>query len=463
MTSRQALLIELIDPVITSLSAASAGTPEALKYIPGALIHGAVASRAYRAGCKSEEAFVLFHSGKVRFGDALPINAAGEVGWPIPMSFQFPKGGKNWDEDKDKLIWSEDVVDGSEQHLEEGYQWKPVKCDAVSSRSHEIKLSRGSSMRTAIDPDEGRAANSQLFGYEFLKPPQRFVAFLEAENAELLEKALNHAKEGQYILGRAKSAEFGRVRISKASAVDVPSFSEAPASYIWCLSDFWVAGERGLPISVPTDTTFGAKIDWSRSFMLTRRVSPYNAKWSSRGIEREVVQRGKEIGCGWMIASAEPPREILGHLSVVVGTSQNDEQASLVPNVAGLNKGLAERLLSQSKQREFAAPDPLIDELCGHYRAAQSWNGKRVGPQPSQWGALRNALESGADIEHLLGDPGARKERDGWDARFASGEAGTFGAWVRSKVNDETASNILPLVARGIRDRLKSGELYNDK
>ena len=71
---------------------ATAGRSErgSLKFIPGAMILGALASRSYTQAQTQELAWDLFHSGAVSFGDAKPL-ADQAPAIHTPLSIHHPK------------------------------------------------------------------------------------------------------------------------------------------------------------------------------------------------------------------------------------------------------------------------------------------------------------------------------------------------------------------------------------
>lgn len=481
---RQALLITLVDPVITTAASATASAPEALPYIPGAMLHGVAASQAYRDSSLSGEMFKLFHDGAVRFGDGFPVDGDGSVGLPAPMSLQALKGKppvtENLNDPDAPRYLSEHVEDFAERDRDD-QQWKSVGSRAFASDRKLIDVKSSTTMRTAIDPDAGRAADSQLFSYEALDAGQRFFAVIEADNENDLERVIP-LLTGQRILGRSKSAEFGRVEIEEvASAFEItPSKCVADKPlYVWLLSDLWAQEQYGQPSVRPDPKQMGfgasAEIDWRHSFILTRRVSPFNAYWKMRGLEREVIQRGSvltvtnvdpdqicglrhfgfgtELGCGLAVVSNDPPLAMLPEMTFRVAAKKEERSFAADPTETLLSSWLMRRAGSSKTQ---VTPQELADDLYARYGAAKDWHGKPVGPAPSQWGALRTILETNGDVTAVIGKADDRNEREVWNARFAEGPEGTFAGWVRAKLQDETVSNaVLATVARNIRDRLK--------
>ena len=78
------LEITLTSDVIFSASGATTGGHDSLDYLPGsALLGAAVGKHGFEAD--------LFLSGKVRFGDGLPLFSDGRIGWPMPLNFNCHK------------------------------------------------------------------------------------------------------------------------------------------------------------------------------------------------------------------------------------------------------------------------------------------------------------------------------------------------------------------------------------
>ena len=75
----------LLTDVILNVKSASEGANSTLDFIPGNCFLGIAASKLYDEKT-SEEAMTLFHSGKVRFGDAHPA-FDGKRALRIPASF----------------------------------------------------------------------------------------------------------------------------------------------------------------------------------------------------------------------------------------------------------------------------------------------------------------------------------------------------------------------------------------
>ena len=85
------LLLHLADRAVFSKRGATEGEQTTLDYIPGATLLG-WAARNYS---DFDDAFKLFHSGSVRFSNALPLAGDGTVAYPTPQILMQAKGVKD--------------------------------------------------------------------------------------------------------------------------------------------------------------------------------------------------------------------------------------------------------------------------------------------------------------------------------------------------------------------------------
>lgn len=293
--------INLRQPLIISQHAASAGAHESLDFIPGSVMLGLIASRLY-VGLGSEDAWTVFHSGLVRFGDALPLLGQ-EVAYAAPLCWHSFKGEKNQDEEGRLLEGM--VFDASRKTKEESGTRQPVQIRNCHVTASGISFSpaRQQTLKTAIDASTGVAAESQLFGYEALAAGQQFRFTLSADAgvSDKLWTALGHALEGEARLGRSRSAQFGSVTIHKAAGQKAAFMSPAGNGReltLWLVSDLLLQ-QQGQPCLIPHPELLGLPQgtvwDKAASFVRTRRYSPYNTFRKHYDPERQVISRGSVL------------------------------------------------------------------------------------------------------------------------------------------------------------------------
>ena len=74
--------VTLLSDVVLNSSLATEGNMTSLDYIPGSNFLGMIAGKLYE-NLNINESYLLFHSGKVRFGDAT-ISIENMVSYPFP-------------------------------------------------------------------------------------------------------------------------------------------------------------------------------------------------------------------------------------------------------------------------------------------------------------------------------------------------------------------------------------------
>lgn len=465
---RKGLLIELVDDVVTSESAATAATPEALPYIPGAMLLGAAVKKAVSAGLdmSGSEAFDLFNSGSLCFCDGLPIAGDGRLAFPVPISVHRRKVGQTEPGDK-----SSTLLDFAEHDRQSDFE--QLRDCAVHTDASEHTVKRIASLRTAISIETGRADEGQLFGYEALRRGQFFWAGIEGDPA-LVEKALNWLV-GAHLLGRSRSAEFGRVQITACETWDFRLQKKELGSsrYVWLLSDFCALDRLGFPTyrpEPPALNTYGS-VNWQRSFTRNRRVAGFNGHWGKRTPEKALIERGsvlmlegcdlepglhrfgigRELGLGHALVSDVAPLAMLRELSQPVIKLQERKAPPSVAETSELAEWLKARACGLDQRAQATGQvDKVVATLWQHYQSARHLAGQRAGPGLSQWGRVSAGLLRGEVIANLT-------NTKPWDARFDQGDGATFRGFVATV--DPTQ---LALLAKKMRVRLEKEGWSNE-
>jgi len=415
---RITLTLTLKDPIVISQSNATKGIHQSLDYIPGSNILGAIASQAYQIIKEKGKAFDVFHSGKVRFGNALPL-VDGQPSYPMPLCFYYGKG-----KDKNKI--------------KNGIK-TPLKFeDAVQPKQHRqgyINAERGfftpikqSHLRTAIDRDTATAKEAALFGYQSLSAGLQLQAHIDADNKEdlvLIEDYLQTFK-----IGRSRSAHYGRVEVSKTEIKPVAlTGTHSEQLILWLSSDLIVYNQEGQPTLTPTLEDLGLgkpeTINAEKSFIRTRKYATYNGKRRSYDLEKQVIMQGSvlvydevenidiaklhqglgaytEAGYGQVVpfnqSLIDCPYPILTPSTNKTPCSQNPEFA--LPDLP-LLQFLQEKQNLQANQvavnTQVAA---AIEHLFKLYENIRKMTGEpMVGPSKSQWGLVRNVATKAKETE----------------------------------------------------------------
>ena len=311
---RQALLILTArEPAIFSSRGATEGQHQTLAHPTGAALLGWAAGGGRYDGFV--DPFTIFHSGLVRFSDALPLTRSGCPAYPVPQILAEPKhrrGGVVQTGDGSRRLDPGAVTVGCDPGERTG-DGRKVQREALRriflTTAGEVLLPlTGSRLRTATN--QGRAADGQLFGYTHLDPgdSQRYAATIEAEPDAMSDSdwlRLLHAFDGQRLrLGRAAGTAYGgdylcTVQDGRAAAGLWPCGAIAGGATrvrIWALSDLALLDEDGTACFAPSAGRLGlpegGRFSRADSAIGVRRYAPWNGHLRGRDLERQVIEAG---------------------------------------------------------------------------------------------------------------------------------------------------------------------------
>lgn len=471
--------IHLQQPAIISLHSATAGTHQGLDFIPGATLLGHAASRLY-TGLDEASAWLLFHSGKVRFGDALPLGSHGQTSLPMPLSWHVDKGQTAVN---DGYVVSAHVYDPWLVRTAGAAQPSPLRSGHVTACGQRISVQRQQTLKTAIDPRRGMAAEGQLFGYEAIAANQHFRATIHADDdvPQALWEQLLHALSGTARLGRSRSAQFGLARLQTTPATPPATPPCAGRQLtLFLLSDLALE-YLGQPCLEPYPDLFclpeGSCWLPSASFLRQRRYSPFNGWRRHYDPERQVISRGsvlrfelprpldederrrladglglhQEAGLGQVLVNPD----LLASGSPVFAARKADTARPAAPTTMP-DSILVRVLRSRAAARN---PDQLrhqASELLRQYNAllhdASAFDPWVLPPGRSQWGRMKQLASDlrrdPAALARELFDPdnGMLRNRSGWELRFGTAPADTLGSWLSHALQQVTDSDLPDLL-----------------
>ncbi len=442
------LELELVTDLVLTSQSATAGAPRSLDHIPGAVLLGACAARLYPS-LSEDESWLAFHSGKVRFGDGLPLTAAGTC-LPMPLAFHQLKN-EPW------LLeghLAPDVRNGSRSVLQAGRPWKQLRGGFVAPDLRVVRPEHRQAQRTALA--SGRARDGFLYSLDALVAGAVYraeIAFDDEVPVGLRSRIRGALADGELRLGRSRGAEFGRVRAHLAEPVEEPWLAPGGGAALLLLlavSDLALREPRsGSPCLEPSPCAMGlpaGAFSWlpGRSYLHTRRYSPFNAKRRRPDLERQVIQAGSVIavkpGDGWntqrlAVALArgvgDHRQDGLGQILVeppLLGAVT--PRASVKPVPAGplpeprLPDDDTAHWLERAWRRKRASDKALDDAL--------AWTAELVRWQPalpaSQWGEVRGLAAMAESRDSLVStlfeknvgftETGVGKLEQRWGARF---------------------------------------------
>ncbi len=299
----------LLSDVVLNQKSASEGANSTLDFIPGNCFLGIAAAKLY-SELEPEDSLLVFHSGKVRFGDAHPL-VEGIRALRTPACMYYPKledeYGKNLyisheierpdSEDMRKLqlkqCRSGFYAFAANENSGDGY--KMVGYKAANDKSFALKSAR--------DKEKLRSADSQMYGYESLSAGQEFC--FEVEMDESVNQDVKNAIKGKIIealvgvkhIGRSRSSQYGEVRIEECNYIDIESGVKKSNDVVVYADGrlIFIDKNSGLPTFRPAAEDLGFKdgeIDWEKSQIRTFQYAPWNGVRKCFDTDRCGIEKG---------------------------------------------------------------------------------------------------------------------------------------------------------------------------
>lgn len=153
--------VTFLSDIVLNASSNTEGNIETLDYITGASFLGMVAKN-YDEFAKTFDTFDIFHSSKIRFGEATPL-FKNKPTYKAPFCFFAPK----LDSDK-KEVRNNHFIDYDNQ-AELDKQYKQVRNGYITSTLDYLHLEYNYSQKAAYDKDNRKSKDSSMFGYKAIK------------------------------------------------------------------------------------------------------------------------------------------------------------------------------------------------------------------------------------------------------------------------------------------------------
>lgn len=410
--------ITLLSDVAVTADASTVGGHSGLDFLPGSLFLGAAAAGFLREKIPFDPEF--FFSGKVRFLDAFPL-IEDERAFPVPLAFHTLKE-QDWKGQKPFNLLTSSVEDAESQLK----QWRKGYMNSKGSVC-EIRLESG--MKTAIDRRYRRSKEAQLFGYESMPAGTRYRMIVQSDVPEFFDRLIEFFGKATLRLGRSRGAEYGSVEVKDAgNTAEIPVFSQKDGVIaIQLLADLALS-ENCLPVLLPTPAHFGiqqGELVPEKTFLRSRRYTPWNSFYNCRTTERQVLCKGGVIV---FKTKSEVDIQALQHsLSRGVGQYREEGLGQVAVNPPWLfTPPVLKKQTALDVETKTPCPEtPLTKYLrqksktqASSYaafsegvRLAKKWSDlsqqiKKDGynvPGKSQWGTIRElTVRSGGDTEKLL-------------------------------------------------------------
>lgn len=286
----------LLSDIILNSNSGTKEKQATLDFIPGNVFLGIVAGKLYNK-LSASDSMEIFHSGKVRFGDA-HLLCGNTRTLKIPAALYYKKGEKLIGDGAYVMYKWENVGDAQPKQCRNGFyafseNKRCTKVDTDKNKSVAIK--------SAYDRDSRSSKDEAMYSYESLNKGLRFGFEIEYDDTvdTGLISQIREALAGKRHIGHSKTAQYGLVDIEAAVFDDVLSGSTAQGDGIataYADSRLIFIDECGTPTFQPSaqDLGFGtsATIDWSKSQIRTFQYAPWNAKRHSPDTDRYGIEKG---------------------------------------------------------------------------------------------------------------------------------------------------------------------------
>jgi hypothetical protein len=288
----------LLSDIVLSQSSSSEGNQKSLDFIPGNNFLGIVASSLYKDN--SDESLLIFHSGKVRFGDAHP--ALGDIrGLKVPSAMYYPKLKKASEE-----LYIHHCIENQEalkdlqlKQCREGFY------AFIDNVGKPIDTHKGFTIKSAYDSKNRRSKDGCMFGYEYLA--KGLILFFEVESDiedDNFNKQISDALIGEKHIGHSRTAQFGLVKIEDDDTYQEPVSSAQFATIdndkyaaVYADARLIFLNENGEPTYQPTpsDLKIDGTIEWEKSQVRTFQYAPWNGKRQAYDTDRCGIEKGSVI------------------------------------------------------------------------------------------------------------------------------------------------------------------------
>ena len=329
----------LLTDVILSQKSGSEGNVSTLDFIPGSNFLGIVAKHYTEF---KDDAFEVFHSGKVRFSDANP-SLNGFRGLHIPASFYRPKLGE------EKIYLHHYIEQGNENITKlQLKQYRNGYYDFSENAIKKVKTYTSFVLKSAHDSENRCSKKGEIYGYESLSKGLVLYFDVETKNTELSDTIESYLL-GKHNLGKSRNSQYGAVLIEKKEYKEITSNYECinigNTNYVTVYADSRLIffDKYNNPTFTPSAEDLGfsshSEIAWELSQIRTFTYAPWN------GIRQcfDTDRCGIEKGSVFVVRSSSTPDNIR-----YVGKYNNEgfgkviyNPAFLIPDISQENEGLA--------------------------------------------------------------------------------------------------------------------------
>lgn len=421
--------VTFLSDIVLPATSNNEGRITQLDFIPGSNFLGMVASKAYN---DFEDPFTVFHSGKVRFGDA-HILAGDKPTYKIPFSFFHEKLNK------ERLFNHHLIKDFSKFK-----QLKQKRDGYMTEDLTEVTIDYCYLQKSAYDSKKRRSKESAMYGYEAIKAGTSWQFGVTCDNVSETDKEkIKENLTGEKWLGKSKSSQYGKIQIDFIDEIPVSKQTDTIAGekvYLYAKSRLALLDESANPTYDVKHILPGLSsqnVSYPDTQIRISSYTPYNTAMRTKCYERIVIEKGS------VIVLQNITEEQLYEITKGVGAYQSEGFGEILVNPSFLLKEDGFTLKKIDKKRQYdkesetkshSSDDPLIQFLMYRdsrkkaqlalVRSVEEFieENKKYFPESmnSQWGAIRALCnrhndQTIADAVKEFISKGVAKEK--WDGK----------------------------------------------
>jgi hypothetical protein len=279
--------VEFLSDIILQASSNTQGNIEQLDFIPGSNFLGMVA-KDYG---KFENSFDVFHSGKVKFGDAT-ILKDDKVTYKVPLSYFYRK----LDKDVNKTLYNHHLL--TDDEFKSLGQLKQKRNGYITKDLEPIEIDYNYSQKSAYDKEKRRSLDSSMYGYSAIKSGTKWqFAITYDESIENIKDIIS-SLVGTKRLGKSKSAQYGLVKITQQGTIQ--DVEETNSNEIILYANSRIAlfdneGNATYDLKYLFNDIKEENIIYDKCQIKTSIFTPYNSKRETKDYERVCINKGSVI------------------------------------------------------------------------------------------------------------------------------------------------------------------------
>lgn len=395
---------EFKSDVILNASSNTQGNIELLDFIPGSAFLGMVASgKNYDEF--ADDAFVVFHSGKVKFCD-------GNICINKKQSYKRPLSFHNLKLQSDTYFNKVHLSEEEEQKLrDERKQLKQIRTGYMNEDFECLTPKYSYTQKSAYDKTHRRSADEKMYGYSALQKGTSWIFKVVYEDEKLIDKIESKLLKDKR-LGKSKTVQYGRVHISKETDIkEIGTFTpNKNIIYLYVNSRLVLMDEDGNFTQEPSIENLGlesGEIDWEKTQIKTTNYSPYNFARKCHEYTRDCIKKGSVI----VVKNFQGD---VKDIKTFVGAFQSEGFGELIVNPKFLEEKNP-KLTNFQIKKDMKTSD-LKDNLVSYLKYRKNLDDSRIKvakhvsevykefkrPSKSQWGQIRSFATSAESEVELI-------------------------------------------------------------